>query len=188
MTFGTSSGWYRLKPLPYGIYSASYVFQREVTSIISDIPGSENCQDDFIVWGKTLEEHEKRLRNFFLKTRESGLKLIKLKCQIRKQAIVFFGNILLLEGIKIGPSNTEAITKIPLPRSVNELQRFLGMISYLGKFIPNIVEHTTPLPNLLKNDVVFKLQKPQLEAIENLKILVASAPCLMIFNSKLPTL
>ena len=46
---------------------------------------------------------------------------------------------------------------MPFPRSVNELQRFLGMVNYLGKFIPNFVEHTTPLRNLLKKDVVFEL-------------------------------
>ena len=50
------------------------------------------------------------------------------------------------------------------------------MVNYLGKFIPNVAEHTTPLRNLLKKDVVFELQKPQLEAIENLKTLVTSAP------------
>ena len=33
----------------------------------------------------------------------------------------------------------------------------------------------------------FGLQKSQLDAIENLKTLVTSAPCLKIFDSKLPT-
>ena len=61
------------------------------------------------------------------------------------------------------------------------------MVNYLGKFIPNVAEHTTPLRNLLKKDVVFGLQKPQLEAIENLKTLVTSAPWLEIFDTKLPT-
>ena len=69
----------------------------------------------------------------------------KLKCQIRKQLIVFLGCIILSEGITIDPSKTEAITKIPLPRSVNELQIFLDMVNYLGKFIPNFTKHTTPL-------------------------------------------
>ena len=70
---------------------------------------------------------------------------------------------------------------------MNELQVFLCMVNYLGKFIPNVAEHTTPLRNLLKKDVVFGLQKPQLEAIENLKTLVTSAPWLEIFDTKLPT-
>ena len=72
------------------------------------------------------------------------------------------------------PSKTEAITKMPLPRSVNELQRFLGMVNYLGKFISNLARHTTPLHNILKKDVFFKLQKPQLDTIEYLKTLVTS--------------
>ena len=63
-----------------------------------------------------------------MKVRESDLKLNKTKCRIRKQSIVFLGHIISSEGIKIDPSKTEAITKIPLPRSVNELQRFLGMV------------------------------------------------------------
>ena len=95
--------------------------------------------------GKIVQEHDKRLRKVFLKVGESGLKLNKTKCQIRKQSIVFLGHIISPEGIKIDPSKTEAITKMPLPRSVNELQRFLGMVNYLGKFIPNLAEHTTPL-------------------------------------------
>ena len=116
-----------------------------------------NSQDDFVVWGKTLQEHDERLRKVFLKIRESGLKLNKTKCQIRKQPIVFLGHIISSEGIKIDPSKTEAITKMPLAISVNELQRFLGMGNYLGKFILNLIEYTTPLRNLPKKDVAFKI-------------------------------
>ena len=96
------------------------------------------------------------------------------------------GHIISSEGIKIDPSKTEAITLMSLPRSVNELQRFLGMVNYLGKFVPILTKRTTPFCNLLKKDVVFKLQKPELDAIENLKTLVTSAPCLKILDSKLP--
>ena len=187
MTFGTPSGRYCSKRLPYRIHSASEVFQREVTSVISDIPGNANSQDEFVVWGKTFQEHDKHFRKVFLKIRESSLKLNKTKCQIRKQSIAFFEHIISSEGIKIDPSKTEAITKMPLPRSVNEVQRFLSMVNYLGKFIPNLTEHITPLRNLLKKDVVFKLQRPELDAIENLKTIVTSAPCLKIFDSKLTT-
>ena len=48
LTFGTPLGRYRFKRLPYGIYSASKVFQRETTSFISDIPGRGNSQEDFV--------------------------------------------------------------------------------------------------------------------------------------------
>ena len=73
-----------------------------------------NSQDDFVVWGKTLQEYDELLRKVFLKIRENGLKLSKTKYYIRKQSTVFLGHIISSEGIKIDPSKTETITKMPL--------------------------------------------------------------------------
>ena len=72
------------KCLPYQIHPAegSYL-------IIADITGSANSQDHFIVWGKTLQEHDKHLKNIFLKIRDIGLILNKqkqlLKCAFQGQ-------------------------------------------------------------------------------------------------------
>ena len=123
----------------------------------------------------------------FWKIRESGLKLNKKKCQIGVKSIVFVGHIISSEGVKVGPAKIEAITKMPLPNSVNELQRFLGMITYLRKFIPNLAEVTSPLRTLLKKKVEFKLEKPQLDTIGKLKLLVTTTSCLKIFNPNLQT-
>ena len=109
-----------------------------------------------------------------LKIRKSGLKLNRKKCQIGVKSIVFLGHIISSEGVKIDPEKIEAITKMPLPNSVNELQRFLGMNTYLGNFIPNLAEVTSPLRILLMKEVEFKLKKPQLDAIGKLKLLVAT--------------
>ena len=52
--FGSRLGRCHLKRLPYAINLASEVFQRENTSIISDVPSSANSQKDIIVLGRTL--------------------------------------------------------------------------------------------------------------------------------------
>ena len=71
---------------------------------------------------------------------------------------MFLGHIISSEGVKVDPAKIEAITKVPFPNSVNELQRFLGMITYLRKFIPNLAEVTSPLCTLLNKEVEFKLE------------------------------
>ena len=124
--------------------------------------------------GETLAKQDNRLRKVFLKVRESGLKLNKDKFQFRKNSIVFLGHIISSEGIRVYPSKTE----------FTELQRFLGMVNYPGKFIPNLAEVTAPLRALLKKDVVLNLQKPQLDAIEKLKTFITSLP-FKNFRSKL---
>ena len=118
---------------------------------------------------------------------QSGLKLNKKKYQIGVKSIVFLGHIVSSEDVKVDPAKIEAITNMPLPNSVNELQRFLGMITYLGKFIPNLSEVTSPFRTLLKKEVEFKLEKPQLDAIGKLILLVRTIPCLKIFNPNLQT-
>ena len=54
LAFRTLLGRHRFKRFSYGIHSASEVFQLEITSIISDVPGSANSQDDMIVWVELL--------------------------------------------------------------------------------------------------------------------------------------
>ena len=122
-----------------------------------------------------------------MKIRKSGLKLNKNKYQIGVKSIVFLGHIMSSEGVKVDPAKIELITKMSLPNSVNELQRFIGMITYLGKFIPNLAEVTSPPRTLLKKEVEFKLEKSQLNAIGKLKGLVTTTPCLKIFNPNLQT-
>ena len=58
---------------------------------------------------------------------------------------MFLGHIISPGGIAVDPSKTDAITKMYVLESLTELQRFLGMVNYLGKFIPNLVEVTAQL-------------------------------------------
>ena len=39
---------------------------------------------------------------------------------------------------KVYFQTNEAVTDMPHPTDVKELQRLLGMVNYLGKFIPNL--------------------------------------------------
>ena len=41
------------------------------------------------------------------------------------------------DGVKPDPITNQAITEMRTPRDVLELQRVLGMVTYLGRFIPN---------------------------------------------------
>ena len=97
-----------------------------------------------------------------MKIPKSGLKLNKKKNQISIKSIVFLGHI-LSEGVIVEQKLRQS-QKCDY-QTANELQQFVGMISYLGKFIPNFIEVTSPLLTLLKKEPGFKLKKPQLDAI-----------------------
>ena len=150
LTFMTPWGRYRFTRLPFGIHSASEIFQAEIAQIINGLEGVENSQDDIVVWGRTQKEQEERLFRVLERVRASGLKLNLSKCVFSQKEITFLGHIISDQGIRPDPSKTSAIRDMPVPKSKVELQRFLGMINYLGKFLPNLAEVTTPLRNYCK--------------------------------------
>ena len=86
-TFNTPFGQYRFLRLPFGIKSAPEVFQKFISDMVKDIDGAEAIMDDIIVWGRNLQEHNRRLRKVLDKVREYNLKLGLGKCEFRKSEI-----------------------------------------------------------------------------------------------------
>ncbi|CAB4040233.1 Transposon Ty3-G Gag-Pol poly [Paramuricea clavata] len=101
--------------------------------------------------------------------------------------ITFLGHLISADGIKPDPRKIEAILKMPTPTSKTELQRFLGMINYLGKFLPNLSKETAPLRQLLEKNVQWRFEQPHETAINTLKKMITSSPVLAYYEPKLPT-
>ena len=186
LTFTTPWGRYKFLRLPFGIHSASEVFQVEVANIIAGLKGCMNLQDDIIIWGRTRDEHDENLRKVMERILESGLKLNKNKCVFGVTEMTFLGHVVSAEGIKADPEKVKAIVGMKTPENINELQRFLGMINYVGKFLPNLAEIAAPLRCLLKKENEFLFQKPQLEAFDKLKEMITSPPVLKFYNPNRP--
>lgn len=55
------------------------------------------------------------------------------------------------------------------PKDKKELQRFLGMVTYISKFIEIFSHKTAPLRELLKKNVNFIFDKNQQIVFDNLK-------------------
>ena len=79
-----------------------------------------------------------------------------------------------------------AIIDMPVPKNKVELQRFLGMCNYLGKFFPDLANVTAPLCCLLEKDIPWHFEAEQENAVKKLKEMVTSAPVLKYFSPKDP--
>ena len=61
-TFSSPCGLFRFKRLVFGISSASEHFQKIIQDIFNKDPNIYNISDDIIVFGMTMEEHNKALK------------------------------------------------------------------------------------------------------------------------------
>ena len=68
LTFATPFGRFCFKRLPYGIFSATEIFQGNISKIIKGLEGARNSQDDIIVWGETLAEQNNRVSKVMIKS------------------------------------------------------------------------------------------------------------------------
>ena len=68
-TFNTPFGRYRYRRMPMGVKCSSEVFQREMTHHFGGMDGVEVVVDDILVHGKTLDEHNRRLKAVLDKAR-----------------------------------------------------------------------------------------------------------------------
>ena len=60
------------------------------------------------------------------------------------------GHKITKEGHQTVPQKIEAIKDYPVPQSLEELRRFLGMVNYLSRYLSHLTEAIHPLQNLLK--------------------------------------
>eukprot|EP00795_Rhopilema_esculentum_P009803 gene9803-18365_t len=186
LTFNTPFGRFSFQRLPFGIHSASEICQAKISEILEGIEGALNSQDDIIIWGSDKAELAARTTKVLDSIRSSGLKLNKEKCKFEAQTTTFLGHKIPAHGVEADPAKITAILSMPEPTSKKELQRFLGMITYLGKFIPNLSDLTAPLRSLLEKDAIYSFYKPQKDAINKLKEVITSNQILKFFDPTLP--
>ncbi|MCG8047630.1 MAG: RNase H-like domain-containing protein [Candidatus Thiodiazotropha endolucinida] len=184
-TFNTPLGRYSFTRLPYGLKSAGEVYQRSVSNMVQDIEGCEAIVDDILIWGKDIEEHDRRLQKVLNRIREYNMKLNRDKCEFRKSSISYVGHILTGQGIKPDPEKVRAVKEMMPPTDVKGLQTYMGFVNYLAKFIPNMSEITAPLRQLLENTTQWHWDSPQQNAFDLLKEKVTNAPVLRFYDPKL---
>ena len=169
-TFNSPFGRYMFKRLPFGISSAQDVFQSIMSQMFEDIEGVEIVVNDLLIWGTTEEQHDARLERVLQRAQQRNLKLNKDKSQIKMKEISYIGHVLGEEGIKPDPKKVIVITEMKPPTNKDELQRFLGMMTYLSKFIPDYSEISAPLRILLEKSTEWHWGEQQMKAFQKLKI------------------
>ena len=90
------------------------------------------------------------------------------------------------EGIKPDPNKTTAIQEMKKPVDRKGVQRFLGMITYLAKWIPDLCTITDPLRQLLIKKNEWQWGPEQDKAWETLKTLIVSPPVLKFYDPAKP--
>ncbi len=142
--------------------------------------------DDILVWGSTVAEHDENLLKVLHRIREINLKLKWDKCKFKVKEVRYVGHLLTEDGLKPDPEKIRAITEMQIPSNVKDLQRFLGMVCYLSKFVSRLSELALPLQHILHADTAWTWDSIHQRASDNLKTAISSAHALQFYDVHKP--
>jgi len=140
-------GYFRFKRLPFGVSSGPELFQQRMEQILAGISGIVIYLDDILIFSASAEEHEKRLDAVKAALNAHGITVNSDKSSYHQPSMAFLGHVVSAEGITPSPAKIEALCKMPDPTNVSQLRAFLGLSTYLSKFVPNI-DHLSKSPIL----------------------------------------
>ena len=156
--FRTPVGNFFYVVMPFGLKNAGATYQRAMTAIFHDIMHEfvEDYVDDLVVKSKLKEQHLSHLKAVFARCRRYGLKMNPMKCAFGVSASRFLGFKVHKGGISADEEKIKAIRDMKAPANVKELQKFLGKLGYIRRFIPALAELLGPLRPLLKGRQAFE--------------------------------
>ena len=187
-TFNTPSGRFRWLRMPFGISTAPEEFQRRQHEAVEGIPGIVSVYDDILIYGEgdttdaAIADHDKKMRALMERCKDRNITLNKDKIQLKKTEVRFLGHLLTAKGVQADPEKVRAISDMPTPTDVKGVQRLLGFVNYLSKFLPQLSEVCEPLRALTLKETVWCWLDAHDQAFSKVKELVAAAPLLRYYD------
>ncbi|GKV17036.1 hypothetical protein SLEP1_g27591 [Rubroshorea leprosula] len=127
-------------------------YQRAMNAIFHDMISKfmEIYIDDVVVKSHREADHLVHLRKAFERMRQHGLKMNPLKCAFGVSAGNFLGYLVHEHGLEVDKNKARAVIEAKPPQNKKELQRFLGQVNFLRRFISNLAGKTKVFSPLLK--------------------------------------
>lgn len=170
---------YQMTHLPFGLKSASSYFSRIMAKVLGGLEQNVLVYiDDILIYDKTFENHLNSIRKVLTRFREFNLKASPKKCVFAKREITFLGHKINKENYSPGDSNTTAVQNFPIPKNAKEVKRFVGMVGFFRKFIPNFATIAEPLTRLTRKDEKFLWGAEQQTAFAQLRDTLLKRPIL----------
>ena len=149
--FVTPFGLYEYTRMPFGLATAPATFQRIMHGVMSDFMYNFALVylDDILVFSKTFNDHIDQLDRLFSRIEQTGLKLKTSKCQLLRREVTYIGHTVSAQGVGCESEKTEFVRNWPRPKTVKQLQSFIGFASYYRRFVNQFSQKAGVLHDLV---------------------------------------
>lgn len=169
LTINTHRGLFEMTRLPFGISTGVVVYL-----------------DDILIGGESIQVMWERTKDVLRRIQDAGLKLKRSKCIFAVNELSFLGFKINQYGVQPTDEKIRAISQAPEPINKQQLQAFLGLITFYDRFFQNKSDLLEPLYRLLKKDARFKWGRQQKSSFDQVRKLLQSENLLVHYSADLP--
>lgn len=186
-TFISPLGLMRYKRLMFGLSAAPEIFQKCMESILGGFPWLIIYIDDILIHATDEETLKQRITIVKKRLLDNNIILNDKKTVECVTEIEFLGYTLSENGVKISEEKLAAIKLFREPRSAEEVRSFLGLVTFVNRYIPHLSTLASPLNNLIKKSTQFEWTNVHQKAFDDLKDGLAKQETLAYFDPNLET-
>lgn len=178
LAFRTHRGLYQFKRMPFGYRNGPAVFQRVMQGVLAPFLWIFALVyiDDIVIFSKTFDDHLSHVEQVLKAIAEARITLSPDKCHFAYESLLLLGQKVSRLGLSTHKEKVDAIVQLKEPRSVSELQVFLGMMVYFSAYIPYYAWIVHPLFQLLKGKNTWRWGPEEAEAYQLCKQVLTEAP------------
>ncbi|UYV77636.1 hypothetical protein LAZ67_15001781, partial [Cordylochernes scorpioides] len=177
----TPFGLFEFPRMSFGLCNAAQTFQRLVNEVLQGLDFAYAYIDDVLIASDDSEnQHVSHLQQLFGRLRDYGLTINKTKCTFGQPSVKFLGFIITNAGISPDPQRVQAIRDIPIPDTVGKLRRFLCMLNFYRRCLPNAASTQAPLHAMVegRKNASRQWTPTALQAFDQCKFQLANAALL----------
>ena len=136
--FRTRFSLYEFTVMPIGLTNTLASYQEVVNDALRpllDITTIAYIDDVLIFTTSTRQQHTKDVGEVLERLGNIGFRTVLEKCKFFRKEVDFLGFIVSTRGIRIDPEKIQSIIEQLTPKTVKDIQSFLGLANYNRKFI-----------------------------------------------------
>lgn len=179
----TPFGLFEFPFMTFGLRNAGQTFQRFIDEVTRGLDFCFPYVDDILVYSKDEACHVEHLRILFKRLQDYGVVVNPTKCVLGVNELVFLGFHISSEGTRPPQDRIQALLDFTPPKTVQGMRRFLGMLNYYRRFVPQAAQFQAPLIDALvstnsKGSQPFPWSPELLEHFESCKKSLSNATLL----------
>ena len=173
----------------FGLCNAPATFQSMMDYVFQDMLDEGWLAiyiDDILIFSSDITEHHNRTRRVLQRLQDNDLFLNPKKCEFNVETVEFLGSIIRPDEVAMDPTKLSAILEWDPPKTVKQVQSFLGFGNFYCHFIHNYSTIVWPLTELTKKGQDFNWTNKCEEAFQYFKKCFTETPILQMSNPTEP--